>query len=33
MRQGRIVEEGNHKELLNLEDGYYKKLVERQIAG
>lgn len=33
MRHGQIIEEGTHKELLNIENGYYKVLVERQIAG
>ncbi|RYG58522.1 ATP-binding cassette domain-containing protein, partial [bacterium] len=30
MEQGRIVEEGTHDELITLEDGLYKRLVEMQ---
>jgi subfamily B ATP-binding cassette protein MsbA len=32
MEQGRLVEDGTHKELLAIENGYYKKLYEMQFA-
>lgn len=32
MDKGRLVEEGTHESLLNLTDGYYKKLYELQFA-
>lgn len=32
MDQGRLVEEGTHKSLLKIPDGYYKKLYELQFA-
>ena len=32
MEKGKIVERGNHKELLQKENGYYKKLYEVQFS-
>ncbi|MDT8414796.1 MAG: ABC transporter ATP-binding protein [Flavobacteriaceae bacterium] len=32
MEQGKLVEDGTHKELLSIENGYYKKLYEMQFA-
>ena len=31
IKQGQIMESGNHQSLMNLESGIYKKMVERQI--
>ena len=33
MRDGSIVEEGKHEELLKLKDGHYRKLVRKQLEG
>jgi subfamily B ATP-binding cassette protein MsbA len=30
MEKGELVEIGNHKELLQIENGYYKRLYDRQ---
>ena len=30
MRKGRLIEQGTHQELLQVEDGYYRKLYELQ---
>lgn len=30
LKQGRIIEQGNHEVLMNMENGYYRKMVDRQ---
>jgi ABC-type multidrug transport system fused ATPase/permease subunit len=31
MENGKILEQGNHKELLNIENGNFKKLYQEQL--
>ena len=32
MKDGDIIEQGNHEELMSIEDGFYKKLYNAQFA-
>jgi subfamily B ATP-binding cassette protein MsbA len=33
LQKGRIIEKGNHQDLMQLDNGFYRKLVELQSMG